>query len=47
MGKRLFVSSSARAAFPARLRSAMDERGVTLAEAAERASEHLPEGQFL
>ena len=39
MGKRLFVSSFARAAFAARLRSVMDERGVTLAEAAEGASE--------
>jgi len=35
MGKRLFVSSFARAAFAARLRSVMDERGVTLVEAAE------------
>ena len=45
MGKRLFVSSSARAAFAARLRSVMDERGVTLVEAAEGVSE--PQGQVL
>jgi len=47
MAKRLHVSSSARAAFPQRLRSIMSERGLTVAETARLASAHMPEGQGL
>src|SRR5215212_3538845 len=47
VAQRLRVSSSARAAFRDRLHSLMDECGLSLAETARRASEHLPAGEVL
>src|SRR5215212_10923621 len=45
--QRLRVSPPARAAFQDRLRALMDERGLSIAETARRASEHLPDGEEL
>ena len=45
--QRLRVSPPARAAFQDRLRALMDERQLSIAETARRASEHLPEGEGL
>ena len=47
IAKRLRISPSTKADFPCRLKSTIDARGLTLAEVARRASEHLPEGVVL
>ena len=47
IAKRLRISPSTKADFPCRLKSTIDARGLTLAEVARRASEHLPEGAVL
>jgi transcriptional regulator with XRE-family HTH domain len=44
-GKRIIVSKVAKAAFAGRLRSIMDEQGLTVGETARRFVQQLPEGE--
>jgi transcriptional regulator with XRE-family HTH domain len=46
-GKRLIVTKAAKAAFAARLRSIMEERGLSVGETARRLVEQLREGEAL
>jgi transcriptional regulator with XRE-family HTH domain len=47
VAKRLKVSGASKAAFAQRLRSAIDERGLTVAETARRMRTHLPKGESI
>jgi transcriptional regulator with XRE-family HTH domain len=47
VAKRLKVCDTSKAAFGQRLRSAIDERGLTVAETARRMRTHLPKGESI
>jgi transcriptional regulator with XRE-family HTH domain len=47
VAKRLKVSDASKAAFAQRLRSVIDERGLTVAETARRMRTHLPKGESI
>jgi transcriptional regulator with XRE-family HTH domain len=47
IAKRLKVSDASKVAFAQRLRSALDERGLTVAETTRRMRAHLPKGESI